>query len=156
MLEHGELWLPPADGPVARTIAAAAGGPALGSARWLGRPGPWWWPLARPLLEVREDDDEPLLFTVRRCWGLTCRYEVCDADGQRVGLLSGSSLRDCFGSRLAMRRIDGPGGEVFLDPKGRLLAEVQAEGKGLRLRFGEAVAGNPFAKMVLLAAVLVN
>ena len=156
MLERRELLLRPDTG-AGRSIVAADTGAAAGSARWRPPDGPPWrrW-LGRSVLEVREDEDEPLLFTVRRCWSLLPRYEVRDADGFRLGFLVGPWVLDVWGGRQALRQADGPGGACFVSPRGDRLAEVRDEPGGRRFRFGDRVEGEPFVKMTLLAAELLR
>src|SRR5438552_2488116 len=51
-----------------------------------------WW--GRPVIEVRESDDEPLVFTMWPAWGFARRWRVEDAEGARVGRLVGPFLLD--------------------------------------------------------------
>jgi hypothetical protein len=149
-LEQRALVLAPGDGSGRRPLLAAETGLACGSARW--RAGGWWW--ARPVLAVHEQEDEPLLFTVRRCWLPGTRHEVRDAEGRRVGYLRGEWVCDPLGRRLAVRRPGGPPGAwVFRSPGGRPLAELAPGGAGARLSFA-AEAVNPFTRMLLLASAL--
>ena len=156
MLEGRELLLRPPDAGQVRAIMAADTGAAAGSARWRSPSGPRWrrW-LGRRVLEVREAEDEPLLFTVRRCWTLLPRYEVRDADGVRLGFLVGPWVLDEWGLRRAVRRNEG-GAASFESPRGERLAEVRAEGGGRRVRFGDRLDGEPLVKMTLLAAELLR
>ncbi len=110
--------------------------------------------LSPPVLSVREADDEPLVFTARRSW-LFAFWEVHDAEEYPVGWITGSVLQDRWERTLAVRAtLLGEGGLRFLAPGGDELASVQA-GKGeVRLHFGPLVEGDPFARMLLLAAVL--
>jgi hypothetical protein len=154
MLEEPVLLLGPSDTLMTRAVVSAAGAP-LGWARWRA-PGPWWrrW-LTRRVLEVHEHEDDPLLFTVRRCRTILPWHEVRDADGRRVGFLLGGRVGDRAGQRVAVRQRLGDGEtQVFRTPDGRTLAEVSGDEGGLRLSFAPAVAHDPFAKMLLLAAVL--
>src|SRR5690242_16884251 len=113
MLENGTLLLractaPPgvADGAAAalepaRAVLDALTGQPLGFAGWR-RGGPWPRWLARPVLAVHESDDAPLLFTVHGLWSLSARWEVRDADGNRLGALCGPLIKDRFGRPLAL------------------------------------------------------
>ena len=117
-------------------------------------PGSWWarW-LVGPVLEVHEQEDEPLLFTVRRCWSFAARYLVCDADDVPVGELDRSQLLDRLGRLFSVRRREGER-LVFRTSTGCPVAEAEAVEETVRLSFHAAVEHQPFAKMLLLAAVL--
>ena len=166
MLENGALLLRP--GPAlpaaggeaaglepARAVSDALTGAPLGFAGWRRRGGSWWRWLSRPVLAVHENDDAPLLFTVHGLWGLAARWEVRDAEGNVLGVLSGALVKDRFGRNLARweraddvtRARDGDGREL-------LTATTTADGK--RVAFAPEADGNPFLKMLLLAAVLVG
>jgi hypothetical protein len=152
MLEQQLLVLRPRPDPTPQTIVEAATGAPLGFTRW--RPGGW---LARlfvgPVLEVHEQEDEPLLFTVRRGWRLAARRLVCDADGQLVGEFDGARLLDRLGRLFTVRRREGAR-VVFRTTAGCPLAEAEPVEETMRLSFHAAVENEPFAKMLLLAAVL--
>jgi hypothetical protein len=151
MLENPVLVLRPGAAPGAREIVAADTATPLGHAWWV-RPGGW---LARPILAVHEHEDRPLLFTVRRCWGLWPVREVRDAEGRRVGFVSGRQVRDRYGRRVAQARpLADRTGYVFLDPEGQALADLGPGQGGPHLTFRPEVAHDPFAKMLLLAAAL--
>jgi hypothetical protein len=157
MLERPALLLLLPDASGGRVIVDAASGALLGSARWPKPPPlPWWRRPLRAVLEVREDDDdEPLLCTVRRCWSLWPRREVRDADDRRVGTFLGPLLDDALGRRLAVRTWDDNRlSSVIRTRYGEVLAWTVEETKGVRLEFGPLVAGEPFVKMLLLAATL--
>ena len=155
MLEHATLLLMPANSRV-RDIVDGPGGVPLGSARRRASTDlPWWRRPLWPILEVRESDDEPLLFTVRRCWSLLPRRELCDADGRRIGYLHSDAITDAWGRRLAVRSWDGQRqNSTFRIRNGQVLAWADRDGAALRLTFGEATASEPFLKMLLLGAVL--
>lgn len=151
MLEAPALLIRPRAPSGVRAILDAATRKPLGHAR----PGqrPWWRCLSSKPLEVREHEEEPLLFTVRRAWGRPPRQEVLDADGVPVGLVRGRFLYDGWGRCVAAAE-DGPDGRTFRDGDGRPLARLTRRADGVAVDFDEAVASEPFAKMVLLAAAL--
>jgi hypothetical protein len=136
--------------PQVRAIVDGDSGAVLGSARWETEPSPWWRRMfSRSLLAVHEQDDEPLLFTIRRAWGFIPSREVCDADGHTVGTLIGRIIHDRHGRPLAVLK-----NGVFHDAGQHTLAELSSTPEGLRLTFGNGIAGEPFVKMLLLAAAL--
>lgn len=159
MLEHQELWLGPwsVDEPRRRPIAVAHARTPLGEARWHPRPASalqrWWTP---PSLEVVETEDESLVFTVRRFWGWTRHWEVFDADDHCLGSVSRAGVYDRLGRSLA--RLDQPAGSRgwrLLSPEGPELASAEDAGDGCVFAFTSFVEENPFARMLLLAVVLV-
>jgi hypothetical protein len=167
MLENGALLLrtcsaPPGvvDGAAAalepmRAVLDALTGTPLGFAGWRrGGLLPRW--LTRPVLAVHESDDAPLVFTVHGLWGLSARWEVRDADGNVLGVLSGRLIKDRFGRNLALW--DRPAGGVgrALDGDGRELMTVMVTPDGTRVAFAAEAERNPFVKMLLLAAVLIE
>jgi hypothetical protein len=154
MLEQNRLLLARWGPDGVRAITAADTGRPEGFACWRSRAGePWWRRLGRPVLEIREHEDQPLLFTVRRCWSLWPNYEVRDADDRLVGFVLGSALYDHAGRSLATRH-EANGAAVFHDVRGEPLAHWQPGPDCDSLAFLPPVQDNPFVKMVLLAAVL--
>jgi hypothetical protein len=153
MLEQQLLVLRPGPAPPAPTLVEAATGAPLGFTRWRARAG-WLtrW-LLGPVLEVREHEDEPLLFTVRRCWSFAARHLVCDADDQPVGVLDHAQLLDRLGRLFTVRHCEGER-VVFRTTSGCPVAEAEAVDQTVRLSFHAEVENQPFAKMLLLAAVL--
>jgi hypothetical protein len=150
MLERQGLLVRDADDAGSRAIEDAAAGSLLGSARPVAaRPG--WLP-SRPVLEVREADDAPLVFTVRRVWSLVIRYEVRDAEGRPVGSVAGPVLFTRDGRRVATLAPDG----AFRGVDGDVLGRMSRAKGGVELHFADAVAADPFGKMLLLATVLVG
>jgi hypothetical protein len=111
----------------------------------------WWWPIRRPVLAVHEDQDEPLLCTVSPTWGFGPWFRVHDANDSPVGLVLEGRIWDPLGQRLATLEKDR-----FLSPEGQTLAEVSHRDGQARLHFSERVRCEPFVKMLLLAAVLVE
>jgi hypothetical protein len=141
-----------------RVIADPATGRPLGFARRQPAAVPPWlhW-LVPPALEVHEASDEPLLFTVQRFWSLGPFWEVSDADGHRVAVLRRGRVEDRLGRDLAVRARAADGTETWLyGPGGPALATAARTVDGVRLSFTDAVAGEPFVKMALLAAALVG
>jgi hypothetical protein len=107
-------------------------------------------------LAVHEEEDEPLVFTVHRAWGLWPRREVRDAEGRPVGSLCGGRITDMDGRPVAELAVSGDDGErVWCGRGGRELARLTPGPDGLRLSFSPDV-GDPFVRMLLLAAVLAD
>jgi hypothetical protein len=148
-------------------------------ARWRPAAGPAWlrW-LTRPVLEVYETEDESLVFAVHFTWKWAGRWTVEDADGHYVGLLwrfragwlrrrgfespgrrlrgDGMLIEEKLG-RLSAVLVPPAGGNPgrFLDAGGEALADFHREQGGVRLTFADLLDGDPFARMLLLAALLV-
>jgi hypothetical protein len=154
MLERPALLLRPPPGPLAYSITDAATGAVVGFARRVPPGGlPWWRRLlGAAVLAVHEQEDEPLVFTVRRAWGLRPRREVRDAEGQTVGSLCGGAVLDARGRAVAAVEGDG-GGRVFRGRGGEELAVVRTVPGGLRVAFHPGLR-DPFLRMLLLAAAL--
>lgn len=147
------------DGPLlpALTVHDARTGALVGSASWRRSGSRWLRWLRRPILEVRENEDAPLVFTAHRCWGVAPHWEVRDADGNTVGLLYGSVVKDRFGRNLALADVPVAGWPVCVrDAEGRELMALTEQGGEARLAFGPAAEGNPFLKMLLLAIALLR
>jgi hypothetical protein len=150
MLEHRVLLVRSRTLSSVQAIVDGDSGAALGYARWETEPSPWWRRLfRRGVLAVHEQEDEPLLLTIHRGWSWLPRRCVCDAEGQPIGALIGRIIHDRYGRLLAALE-DG----AFRAPDRRALAEVVPTTEGLRLTFSDDIAGEPFLKMLLLAAAL--
>jgi hypothetical protein len=177
-------WAPPADTPTdtpARLIRDPESGRTVGFAR-VPSGGGWWWRwLTWPVLEVCESADASLLFTVHRLWALAPRWEVRDAEGRRLGVFDRSDLAPvgtasswAFGGghageraspaspsfhhgtarALVLQPVPGSfGQEVELPPLHQLVTVAEAAG-GTAVTFAPGAMDNPFAKMLVLAAVL--
>ncbi len=154
MLEHTCLVICPTAPDGSRAIADASGTALLGVAMWRRGCGRWWWPEGS-ILAVHEHDDTPLVFTVQRRWNWPPRREVRDADGNRVGELIGDWVRDEFGRHIAVRKrhVDQT---LLIDRAGKALATYRPDSAGRNITFSPEVAGDPFVKMLLLAAVLLD
>src|SRR5262249_33074060 len=135
-----------------RPILDGGSGEELGFVR-RADPGPRWlrW-LQPPVLEVYETEDASLLCTIHgRLWRrLWC---VQDSEGRHVGVIDGAVLLDVEGRRLGLRRAAGNSGNV-VSPGGLELASFAPGERGLLVSFTAAVEGDPFARMILLAAAL--
>jgi hypothetical protein len=154
MLEVTELYLGRNVGGVRPIVADT--GVRVGSARWTSARSLLWWWVGRTVLEVREADDEPLLFTIYRRWGLMSRYDIRDADDVYVGGVRGAQVCDAYGAPLAGLCADeGAGARRWEGVAGSVLAEVREEREGTRLRFTDNAGDSPFVRMILLAAVLI-
>jgi hypothetical protein len=176
MLEQRQLLLgpwvlvPPDEGSASgrRPVLDAATGAPLGHVCWQASHVPAWlaW-LAQPVLAVYETEDASLVCTVRRLVGLGSSWKVADADDRAVGLFRHVGVRgpvnepcrgvpavqlaDPSGHRFA--RFD-PGPGRFVSERGDELATLGRSEKGHVLTFARRSEGNPFVRMLLLAAVL--
>ncbi|NBO92562.1 MAG: hypothetical protein EBV06_09690 [Planctomycetia bacterium] len=112
--------------------------PLAGSfwSRWFTKPG---W-------AIHEAGDEPLVFTISRRFSLLPRWEVCDAEGDWVGIVGG---------RWAVDRWERP---VFrLDPDGALRSAGRhslGHWDGQRLAFSPETTNEPLVRMLMLALIL--
>src|SRR5262249_44063008 len=106
-------------------------------------------------IEVRESEDEPLLFTMWPGWGWTRGWRVEDAEGTRVGRVAGPFLLDRRDALLAVLYRDA-GRTWYQDANGSELAEAQVRDEGVCLTFPPEGQGSPFVKMLLLAATLIH
>jgi hypothetical protein len=133
-------------------------GATVGLARQPLTQTPNWlrW-LSRRTLEVYEAPDNSLVFAMRRGWGWRSGWHLIDADERLVGTLRGRMLVDGFGQFLAtVESVNAAGRGRFLAADGRVLGEYAMLRDGTRIAFGPDLEGNPFAKMLLLGAVLVH
>jgi hypothetical protein len=154
MLEHRVLLVRRPAASAVRDIVDGDSGIPLGFVRRVAEASGSWWPLfGRSVLAVHEHEDEPLLFTIRRAWSLLPRREVRDADGGPVGSLLGRLIQDHHGRTLAALQTDN-GSVSFRSSTRRTLAELTTQADGLRIEFRPEIAGEPFVKMLLLAAAL--
>jgi hypothetical protein len=149
MLEREILLVRDAGDDGSSAIEDPGTGTPLGSVRPTARRG--WLPLP-PVLEVREADDAPLVFTVRRAWSFAPRFEVRDAEGRPIGQLAGPMVADGGGRTVALLGGDG----AFRSRDGTMLARVRRARHGTEIHFADAPGTDPFARMLLLAAVLRN
>jgi hypothetical protein len=157
MLEQSALllqpWVPAAGGGRGRAILDAAARTPLGLARTPAgrRAGSWF---ARPVVEIYETEDESLLCTVGRGWWPAGRWLVREADGHLVGSVRGPHVEDRRGRDVAVLRPGPDGGGPFLDTAGVELGRLEEGTDGLRLKFAVWLEGDPFARMLLLAAAV--
>ncbi len=159
MLELPRLLLLPWDERgTPRRVLDPATGEEVGSVRWRPPAGSLLSALLTPpVLEVREAGDEPLLCTLRRYWSWGAVWQVREADGHRVALVTRREVRDRADRRLALVREFPERREVEMqDQGGRPLAVLRRAAEGDWLTFAEGVAASPFVKMALLGAALTH
>jgi hypothetical protein len=121
----------------------------MGVARHLPRLHWRQW-LSAPTIEVLESEDEALLFTLDRYWGLHPTWLIRDADQRLVGRLRGESAWEADGRFLGQWRQDEH--RRWFMAAGRELAELQfPDSRTVTLTFRD---DNPFTRMILLADVL--
>jgi hypothetical protein len=153
MLELAQLLLQFPDAKALQGVVDPSTGAPAGFVR--PRPSGLWqrW-FVGPVLDVYEHEDESLLCVIRS-GRFPRRRLVYDADGRWVGAVMGRRLEDRHSCVVALRETDGGArSDVFRDAEGRPLATLQSGRDGVRLSFTEAIAGDPFAKMLVLAAAL--
>ncbi len=175
MLEERQLLLGPWSRPAAdrtgvaasrrRTVFDAATQAPLGHVCWRPDEVPAWlaW-LARPRFEIYETDDASLLFTVQRVRGPWSYWKVTEADDRLVGYCwHRAAARAPFDAQLAnasgsvfARLVPEPGNGsgCFRLGGGDELGAIRPGASGWLLSFSPRSAGNPFVRMLLLAAVL--
>jgi len=155
MLEHERLLIRRTNNGY--VILDAVTSQPLGSARWRVQGNSKWrrW-LSRETLDVVEAEDEPLVFSVRRLWGLSPKWEVCDADGLRVSVTNRRQVVDSSDGRTFM--IQQTGGITFLQivPAGSVLAHCSSSSNEIRVTMAGELNDRPLIKMALLAAILVH
>jgi hypothetical protein len=109
--------------------------------------------LGQSTVSVFEAGDEPLLLTVRRLWGFSPKWEICDADANRVALVRRRSIADP--SNYAWAYVEIAPEEIHVRGMDREFARARKSARGLHLEFGPEIQGNPLTKMSVLGAVLV-
>jgi hypothetical protein len=126
---------------------------SLGLARC--RPARTSWGVAwlqRATVDVFEADEEPLVFTVRRLWGLSPKWEICDADGNRVALVHRGRILDTFGRHWAT--IESTSDGINFCARDRQFAQARRTTNGLHMSFAPDLHEHPLTKMSLLGAIL--
>jgi hypothetical protein len=154
LLERKVLLLAPRDASGRRTIVDPETAAPIGFCQRRPRLG-WWSRFARRVMSVHELLDESLLCSVRRCWSLFSWYEVRDADDQVVGWHGGPLVVNRSGRHVAVREEETETGTSWIvGTKGATLARLARQEDDVCLSFTEEVSGQPFVKMLLLAAAL--
>jgi hypothetical protein len=170
MLEHDTLLLQPWD--LFKKTVPRVGGEDLPTPRWailepnagtlvgLVRPRTntqsfWTRWFCRAQLAVYESEDEPLVCTLLRSWGLERAWEMRDADGHMVGRITKSYLQGPLGRYLIHIQRSKPTVTGFLDGQGRALASLTRKANDWILSFEGECKGDPFARMLILGSALV-
>jgi hypothetical protein len=165
MLEQPSLWISPPSsvwppglqrtGRWLRRVLAAdtrepLGHVAISPARWFP------WPAGRRIAAY-EMPDASLLFTARRAGWVWPFTMVAEADSNVVAIQYGETLASPSRRFLARRDLSstGPAGR-FVNRAGGELIRWQAGGGGTLVHFLDDVRREPFIKMGLLAAVLMQ
>jgi hypothetical protein len=155
MLEFQVLIIQRGDDETGWTILDAESRRLLGTVRSRAWAGPNWLRcLSRPAFEVYEADDEPLVFTVRRLWGVSSKWEVSDADGQRVALIRRRRIFDASGGLCALVGRTEDRSAMHFRGGTSMLADAIWSTEGVRLTFAPSLQGYPLVKMAVLSAVL--
>lgn len=139
-------------------ITDADSGAALGCVRSRTSGAARWrrW-FARPVWQVHEGDDESLLMTLQGAWLWSGAWDVYDAQPRQVGSIQRGRLVDGDGVYVAAMEFgpDRRGGRIR-NWHGLELASFQLSGGAATLTFLPALEGDPFAKMLVLAAALAS
>jgi hypothetical protein len=165
MLEHNELRLLPwnwrhfdASAPTSgwlRVIAAPGGAGELGCVRMLR--GTTWLGCGPRRLEVCETEDAALLMTLEHGWFGFGNWQVLDAERWRAGGVVGPHLLDEQGSRFATMWHDGPTSRTVRRTNGTICLHVETQSdRTTLLRFPDDLPANPFLRMVLLGACILQ
>jgi len=151
MLEHSNIL-------IRRTaegweILEPNAGQPLGLARSRQPPSSWLpiW-LQRATIDVFEADEEPLVFTVRRLWAISPKWEISDADGNRVALVQRCRILDAFGRHWAT--MESTSDEILFCAGERQFAQARRTANELRVSFAPDLQNHPLTKMSLLGAIL--
>jgi len=120
--------------------------------RTAGLVGIGW--LGRSSVTVFEAGDEPLVMTVRRLWGFSRRWEVCDADDHRIAILHRESISDPSGYVWAF--VEAANDEIRFRGTDREFAHGRKTAEAIHLKFGPEIQSNPLTKMSVLGAVLIR
>ena len=154
LLERKVLLLTLRDASGRRVILDHDTGTLVGFSQRRPRVG-WRSRCTRRVVEVHEQQDDSLLCTVRRCWSLFPWYEVWDADDHLVGWHGGPIVLDPAGRPVAVREEESEIGTSWkAGVDSNTLALVAWQGDDVRLTFADEIAGEPFLKMLILAAAL--
>src|SRR5262249_25067444 len=108
--------------------------------------------LQRATVDVFEADEEPLVFTVRRLWGFSPKWEICDADGNRVALVQRGRILDAFGSHWATMESTNDG--INFCARGRQFAQARRTSNVIHMMFAPDLQDQPLTKMSLLGDIL--
>jgi hypothetical protein len=154
LLERKALLLAPRDASGRRLLVDPETATPVGFCRRRPRVG-WFSRFRRQITAVHELLDESLLCSVRRCWSLFSWWEVWDADDHVLGWHGGPLVVSRSGVRVAALEEEAETGAAwFIGPAGVTLARLARQEDDVFLSFSEEVLGQPFVKMLLLAAAL--
>lgn len=117
--------------------------------------GAWLRWFSRRGLAVFESGDEPLVCTVRRRWSLSSCWDLRDADGHVVGRIAPGIVEGALG-RFWITVNQANGVTEFRDRDGQVLAAITRQGDDRLLTFAGQPRDDPFARMLVLGAVLVQ
>ena len=158
MLEHNGLLLTTAqgEGPATwgRNIAEPGSKHFLGKATHTGYSGLLGW-LRGETIKVYETEDLSLLMSVARPWRFSHVWRVRDADDRKVGLIHGDALWNSQGERLFETTETSNGLTVNNSAKHEVAMAQRQRDSEILVTFQPTADPNPFARMMILAKVLV-
>jgi len=110
---------------------------------------------SRPAFEVYETEDASLLFSLCRPWLFSWTWDVFDAEVRHVGIIHRAQVFDGAANHLGVMNLASAGDRGnFTIGNGVELANFELRELEMQLNFCPAVDGEPFVRMILLAALL--
>jgi hypothetical protein len=154
LLEQAVLFIGPGNGSGERVLLAGDRATPVGLARWITRRK--WGPFcASPILNICEQEDQPLLFTISPCWSFLSKHVIHDAEGRRIGFVRRDRLLDYSGFRWAEFLGESNEGDgCFWGNGQQCLAQMSAHDSQLRMMVNPSLTADPFSKMLLVAGAL--
>jgi hypothetical protein len=138
-----------------RSIRDGATEAPLGVVRCAAKRRSWlaWFQSYR--LDVLETEDEALLLTLVRSWGLLRLWDLYDAEENRIGSIYPPVLLDRDGVRRGYIQVASSHQAEVIGVDAARLADMDIDAtQGLRLRFAPELEANPFLRMLLLGSAL--
>lgn len=155
MLERKSLWLGPWQPGATRLIRDPATREQLGIVRKRTPARPWWAPwFDQTVVDIFETEDESHVFSIAQRL-ISSAFEVTDSENRSVGLVRKGTVQDAHGQLVGVLKLpDHHGQGQVAAAQGQELAVLAHLEDGLDLTFSELLDGNPFARMLVLAGLI--